>query len=283
MERQQREERETVLALAANLFLQPSLVHALVHYFLQSHTPLDESNADRGFTRLDQLESDTRAMAQTLVLLPIDFVMHAQTAVIGPKPTDRPRVVGIFYWHNSAFAVRDDFFAETDDRRTVLTALGAMVAAPERYWDNVTHGGMIGSLVATSMRHMSFFRSLYSPALMLATMVRLLLERIPRFMAPDTLVENGPLLAAAIGRGLTHLHFPPDGKDNVLIAHMAVVLKDASVSFSVTCEKLKTLLSNLDKRALQIYASMRDKAGASGILVPIDLDGILEQHCVGNV
>lgn len=266
--------RETVVALAANLFLQPAVTHALVDYYLASHTPLDEATAPRAQTLLGQLEADTHQLALALALRPIDLVLRAQTGVIGNKPTDRPRVVGVYYWNSSALAVRDDFFEEPAERRTVLTALGVMAADADRYWSNVTHGGMLGNVVASSMRFVDDFAALYSPIVMLATMAHLLLARIAAFVPPAELATQGAALAAAIGRGLRRLSESPDAP---IVAALVAVLVAPDAPFVDTQQKVAALVANLDARSRQLYAQLRDGSGAS--LRADDLGAFLVRHC----
>ena len=250
---------EVAETLAANLFLQPSVVRCVVEYLLSTHTPLDELTDGYRRTRLNELESDTRTLADAFLRRPYEFELRAQVGVLARDPAARPRVQAVFHWLGPALAVPDTVFAEGRFAELVATT-AAMAADPERFWTNVAHGGFLGHVVAQCFRFTDVLASAYSPPYMVAVMVDALLDALVAHIDPAQLRVHGELHVSAIGAGLggaSVKHLRPDEAE--LVGRIVALLKTGARDFAAVHAQIKTVVRNLGRVALASYAVLAEK------------------------
>lgn len=255
---------EEAEALAANLFMQPSVVRQTMDYLLSTHTPLDELGDGRQRTRLDELESDTRALVEALLRQPVDLELRAQIGVLSRDPLAKPRVQALLHWLGPALAVPDTVFVDAHFVE-VVTLLAAMTAAPTRYWSNITQGGLIGHVVAQSFRFPQALAAAYSPVYMVVVMMEAQLDALAAHVDAGPLRVHGALHAAAIGAGLVSAATRVRqlaAADRALIVRLAAVLKGGG-DFDAIRAQVKTLAANMHTLALSGYAATKARAVAA--------------------
>jgi hypothetical protein len=246
---------EEAAALAANLFMQPAVVRHTLGYLLSIHTPLDELGDGHRRTRLGELESDTQTLASALLRAPVEFEMRAQVGVLERRVDTAPRVLGMYHWLAAAFTVPDTVFIDAHFEQ-VVGLLGAMATDPERHWTNVTHGGLLGHVVAQGYRFPAALAAAYSPAYMVAVMVQLQLESLRTNIDAGQLRVHGALHMRAISAGLTsaakaaHL----DTQQAAIVARLASGLI-ASDDFEAALVSVQKLVAVMNGMALRGYAA----------------------------
>lgn len=265
-------------AIAVNLFLQPNVVRWLIDYFLGSHTPLDELTDGRHTTRLEELENDTRALADALQRRPISFELEAQVGVLGHDRDAKPRVQVVCHWLGPAFAVPDSVFL--DARLAELTTiLATLTAAPNRFWTNVVHGGLGGHVIAQGFRFPDILASAYSPPFMVAVMIDAQLDALAKNIDPQLLLIHGPVLLEAIGKALVP-RYPGTpqlpANDAAIVRELARLLR-ASTDFSETHAIVKVLVANMGKLALAAYDETRERAKARPSVAGGDVASVMDR------
>jgi hypothetical protein len=251
---------ETADALAANLFLQPSVMRTIVRYLLTSHTPLDELGDGRRRTRLDELESDTHTIADALLKRPAVFDMALQMGVLARDPQAKPRTQCVFYWDSAALAIPDTLLIEAKFHLS-LVPLACMAADPALFWTNVVYGGMTGHVVCKGFRFLPALIRAYSPPFAIALLVEAQLEALTGNIDADQMRVHGDFHVRAIGNGLLSaakkaVHLSPSEAGAVrTLAQLMVTTHDDTGPLR---ERLRCFVKNMEALALREYNEMRD-------------------------
>lgn len=237
-------------ALAANLFLQPTVMRTLIRYILTTHTPLDELADGRRMNRQEELAADTEALAKALLQRPSAFEMTMQYGVLAQTPNAKPRMQNNFHWGRRELAIPDTLIIEAKFQQLAVL-IASLAHDSDDFFANVVHGGMLGHYVCSNFRFVSELVKCYSPPYAIALMVEAQMDSIVANIHPEQFRVHGEFLVRAIGKGLSnairkegdHLTATEAGTLNKLANLMLETKGDAQPFLT----KLKTLVDNLQK------------------------------------
>lgn len=266
-------------AFVAHLLLQPAAVRLQINYWLAQHTPMETlmhaSAVDDGARRAESpraaFQTTVRALFAQLATVPGDLRLRGQAALLPTRSATEPRPVFVLAWAPNVLALSDELLLRAGWPR-LIEALGAMCAAPERYWLHVASGDMRGHTVAELFRWPELIARLYSPATFLCAACHALLAQheqecvaaglVTAAAASDDAgaVTANMALRATLADAVDAAPPPPPDRprEASLRRTLAAVLRDPLRSARGAREAVAHAVANLDEDMLAHYAKLRD-------------------------